>query len=180
MSHQTKNQGFTLIELLVVIAIIGMLSSVILASLNSARNKARDARRLSDLKQIQIALELYYDTNRSYPNPGWGWRSQCSNWGPGGGVGYAKDQVIPGLTPTYMSVFPTDPEMNVAASSCCYLYLSNGTDYKILVPHSCGTVNYVGQPSVIDPRRDGGTDNCGVDGAAPWSWAASSPGGRCW
>lgn len=63
--HRTK--GFTLIELLVVIAIIGILSSVVLASLNSARTKARDARRVADLKQIQLALELYYDANSKYP-----------------------------------------------------------------------------------------------------------------
>jgi prepilin-type N-terminal cleavage/methylation domain-containing protein len=61
-------KGFTLIELLVVIAIIGILSSVVLASLNQARAKSRDARRIADLKQIQTALELYYDANSSaYP-----------------------------------------------------------------------------------------------------------------
>ena len=54
-------RGFTLIELLVVIAIIGVLATVVLASLNSARKKSRDARRITDLKQIQLALELYYD-----------------------------------------------------------------------------------------------------------------------
>nr|AQQ75000.1 hypothetical protein [uncultured bacterium] len=65
---QTKtSRGFTLIELLVVIAIIGILSSVVLASLNSARQKGRDARRISDIKQLQLALELYYDANQSYP-----------------------------------------------------------------------------------------------------------------
>jgi prepilin-type N-terminal cleavage/methylation domain-containing protein len=63
-----RNQrGFTLIELLVVIAIIGILSSVVLASLNSARKKGRDARRISDLKQLQLALELYYDANQRFP-----------------------------------------------------------------------------------------------------------------
>lgn len=61
------NRGFTLIELLVVIAIIGILSSVVLASLNSARTKSRDARRISDIKQLQLALELYNDSNGNYP-----------------------------------------------------------------------------------------------------------------
>jgi prepilin-type N-terminal cleavage/methylation domain-containing protein len=65
--QSTSNRGFTLIELLVVIAIIGILSSVVLASLNSARQKGRDARRISDLKQLQLALELNYDAAQTYP-----------------------------------------------------------------------------------------------------------------
>ncbi len=60
-------RGFTLIELLVVIAIIGILSSVVLASLNSARAKSRDAKRLSDIKSLQLALELYFDQEKAYP-----------------------------------------------------------------------------------------------------------------
>ena len=65
LKHRSE-KGFTLIELLVVIAIIGILSSVVLASLNSARVKARDTRRVADLKQIQVAEELYYDANGFY------------------------------------------------------------------------------------------------------------------
>ena len=64
---KSYKRGFTLIELLVVIAIIGILSSIVLASLNSARQKGRDARRIADIKQLQLALELYYDANSSYP-----------------------------------------------------------------------------------------------------------------
>jgi general secretion pathway protein G len=64
---QAGRRGFTLIELLVVIAIIGILSSIILASLNTARRKGRDARRVSDLKQLQTALELYFDAGQAYP-----------------------------------------------------------------------------------------------------------------
>ncbi len=60
-------RGFTLIELLVVIAIIGILSSVVLASLNDARTKSRDAKRISDIKQLQLALELNYDGKGNYP-----------------------------------------------------------------------------------------------------------------
>ena len=64
----TKSKGFTLIELLVVVAIIGILATVIISSLSSARERARDAKRLSDVKTIQTALEIYYLDNGRYPN----------------------------------------------------------------------------------------------------------------
>ena len=78
--------GFTLIELLVVIAIIALLASIILASLNTARSKSRDARRVADLKEIQLALELYYNDNGKYPT---------------------SLSLLP--TGNYISVVPTDP-----------------------------------------------------------------------
>lgn len=86
-----NKQGFTLIELLVVIAIIGILSSVVLASLNSARSKSRDARRVADAKQLQLAFELYFDTNRVYP--------------------LAMDTASL-VTPGYISAIPADPGSN--------------------------------------------------------------------
>ena len=60
-------KGFTLIELLVVVAIIAMVLSIILASLGSARQRSRDARRITDIKEIRTALELYFSVNSSYP-----------------------------------------------------------------------------------------------------------------
>ena len=174
-SHLSARRGFTLIELLVVIAIIGMLASIVLASLNSARAKGRDARRAADLVQIRNALEMYASDNRgSYPNPGWAWRSQCSAWG-----GYAASDVIPGIVPQYMSSFPSDPGMSVSGNTCCYLYLSNGTDYKVL-DHSCPTLNYQSANSFIDPMRDSGSNACTVDGTGIWSWAIYTPGGCGW
>jgi prepilin-type N-terminal cleavage/methylation domain-containing protein len=60
-------KGFTLIELLVVIAIIGLLSTLAVVSLNNAREKSRDAKRVSDIRQIQTGLELYYADQNGYP-----------------------------------------------------------------------------------------------------------------
>lgn len=62
-----NKQGFTLIELLVVIAIIGLLSTLSVVALNNARARARDARRVADVKQIQTALELYFNASSTYP-----------------------------------------------------------------------------------------------------------------
>ena len=86
--NRTYKRGFTLIELLVVIAIIGILASIVLASLDSARKKGRDARRIADVKQVQLALELYYDANGVYP------------------PALTSANLV---TPGYISVLPTDP-----------------------------------------------------------------------
>ncbi len=83
---RSRAGGFTLIELLVVIAIIGILASIVLASLNSARRKSRDARRVADVKQLQLALELYFDANATYPGAG-----------------------LSGISPTYIPAIPADP-----------------------------------------------------------------------
>lgn len=64
-----NKKGFTLVELLVVIAIIGLLSTIAFISLNRARAKARDAKRVSDVRQLQSALELYYNDQSSPAYP---------------------------------------------------------------------------------------------------------------
>lgn len=136
MNHIDSQKGFTLIELLVVISIIGMLSSVVLASLNSARGKARDSQRIQALTQMRTALELYAgDNGGHYPmsrdsigddityfigtTPG------CSLYGIG-------VQPIYGLAPTYIPYLPQDPK-SPNVSAYCYVYASDGDDYKFMV-----------------------------------------------
>ena len=62
-----KKEGFTLVELLVVIAIIGILATLLILQLGVARQRARDAQRISSINQIRTALEFYYDANSKYP-----------------------------------------------------------------------------------------------------------------
>lgn len=64
----SKEKGFTLVELLVVIAIIGVLATLLLLQLGGARAKGRDAKRITDISQLRVAIEQYFDDNSgSYP-----------------------------------------------------------------------------------------------------------------
>lgn len=68
MKHKTQvKKGFTLIELLVVVAVIGILASVILVGVGGFRARGRDSRRITDLRQVQNGLELYFQSNGTYP-----------------------------------------------------------------------------------------------------------------
>lgn len=147
LNAKNKSGGFTLIELLVVIAIIGILSSIILASLNSTRAKARDAKRKGDLKQLQLALELYFDSNNSYPSTGGQWWGVSANGGSRDISG--ANAYIPGLTPNYINVLPLDPSDNRTGWSG-YLYRSDSTDYKLL-SHNIGPESF---PSAGEPFYD--------------------------
>lgn len=66
MNISTSRKGFTLIELLVVVAIIGILASIVLVSLNSARAKGRDASAKGSISSLRAAAEIYYDNNSNY------------------------------------------------------------------------------------------------------------------
>jgi general secretion pathway protein G len=142
----SKSKGFTLIELLVVIAIIGLLASVVLASLNSARMKSRDARRIADVKQLATALELYANDNTTFP----------TSAGAAGATGVDfTNALVPGFEGTYIAQIPKDP----IGSTNYYKYKTNAasgaTSYCIgarlegsTLPNpavTCTTPNLTGQ-----------------------------------
>ncbi len=106
-----KTKGFTLIELLVVMAIIGILASAVLASLQDARAEARDAIRRQNLHELKVAMEVYYNTHKTYQVAGAGWNDGGQGWLSyvGGAYSVAVSDVLLGTilkdpiqTPGYM------------------------------------------------------------------------------
>ena len=110
MSFKSR-RGFTLIELLVVVAIIGVLTSVILASLNTARAKARDARRLLDMHHMQVALDLYYSDYGRYPDSDMLGTGNWDTSGPGGAE-ISGSFITPLVNGVYLPSNLQDPTTN--------------------------------------------------------------------
>jgi prepilin-type N-terminal cleavage/methylation domain-containing protein len=115
-----KQKGFTLIELLVVIAIIGLLSTLAVVALNNARQKSRDAKRISDIKQIQTALELYYNDENGYPAS-----LGTDIEGPTSGV-------------TYMNIVPENPTPVDGCTITDYTYTLQGSGASYSLTYCLG------------------------------------------
>jgi len=139
MKLQKYVKGFTLIELLVVIAIIGVLSTLAVVSLNSAREKSRNTSRVSNIKQIQNALEMDFNDNSSY-------LKSAAKQDPFEGT-IVGGNLVKGIG-SAMSTIPTAP--NVGDGSCdgtagnekTYIYQSTNSDNTAACPlvagESCG------------------------------------------
>ncbi len=124
-----NKKAFTLIELLVVIAIIGLLAAMAVVALSNARLKARDARRVSDVRQMQTALEMYYLDQNSYPGAGLAWSSVAALCLSTGGWAAA-----PCAGTTYMGVAPTGPtpvETGCTATDNSYSYTGTALSYSL-------------------------------------------------
>jgi type II secretion system protein G len=165
--NNSTKKGFTLIELLVVIAIIGLLSATVMSSLTTARKSAVASRRVTDLKAIRDALEIYYSDYNEYPVSS-GWSGIYSCWG------YQSTESDPngwitGLTPKYIAALPREP-LKTTNCNGQYIYFSNRTDYKIIVhnPPDCMKETNNAK-SLRDPNR-GGQDGC-------WAYGYWTTGG---
>ncbi len=147
-------RAFTLIELLVVIAIIGLLSTIAVVVMDKSRIAARDVKRKSDLRQIKLALDLYYDDNGHFPVVASPWACSattdldtCSN---------ARWLSLQTMLQTYITVLPADPiNKNITdptfQGNFTYAYYSNasGSKYDLIAnlentsdPDRCASRGY--------------------------------------
>lgn len=165
-----KQKGFTLIELLVVISIIGLLGTLAMTSINNARMKARDTKRMADLKQIQKALDLYYDTNKAYPMISQA-RSYYNALTPGTGTVWTGAGSLGTALAPYMQNLPKDPMNNSNTQE--YRYDSKpaglGVGYGL-------AINLEGTYSSYPEAADGGIWNTmyetGPDVSGGFDWWA--------
>lgn len=136
-------KGFTLIELLVVVAIIALLSTLAVVALGSTRIKARDAKRTSDIKQIQTALELYFTDQNTYPINtglvlgGTGARALSS-------TGFGDT----GTAPIYMGQVPSNPTPGGAN----YVYTGSASTYSITFTLEGQTSGLTAGPHTATPN----------------------------
>lgn len=144
-SKQLRENGFTITELIIVVVVIAILALVSIVAYTNIQGRARDSKRLSDLKSITTALELYYADYGGYPI--------C------GGTGTYSGSLSSGLAtsclnelvPTYMGAIPTDP---INASPIAYYY---AVGYR-----KTGTNSYTSTPSnnyILGANMDGGGSN---------------------
>ena len=142
-TYRANRSGFTLIELLIVISIIGILSTVVLASLGSARERARDSNRVTDIRQIQLALELYFEQNGEYPT-----------------------DIATLATSNFIQAEPLDP---LSGSSYFYAYnpSSNPVDYHVAALLENENVTGLTRDADLDSAAlsftngfDGASDDC--------------------
>lgn len=177
-SVKNSRKGFTLIELLVVIAIIGILSSVVLASLSTARAKSRDAKRISDVGQVQLALELFFDANQSYSTTSAGiavltvnkYLPQTPTPPAGSAAAYAYKGVY--FTSAGVATNCTDALTNACTGYALGIDLER-TDNTVLTADA-------DQPTVSTCIDDGTSDFCGGNSTTCLATAYVSGADKCY
>ena len=171
--HKHHYSAFTLVELLVVIAIIGILSTLSVVVFNNVRAKARDSRRLSDVKQIGMALELYYDDTGRYPPP------PTPTGTPITGLCLSNS----GFTSTcgtiaYLQKIPSDPLPNIHYT---YSYLNSGESYRLGFNLEQGSGDWPAGTLAMGPNgiSQDLLAASGIDWRDPSNWKNISGSGLC-
>lgn len=144
-----NKKGFTLVELLIVIAIIGVLASIVLVSMGSARAKARDAVRSSDLRQITSGMEMYYGDNNAYPT--------------------LAGTALPTSISTYMAKVPADPKNT---GNYVYKWVDNtgtGNDQKFCIYATMETGCSTGQTRYFASSYKGTSEVACTTTAPTWT-----------
>lgn len=158
-----KQSGFTLLELLITIGIIGVLTSVVMVSVSSARIGGRDASRLTQIQQIKNAVQLYFSTNGYYPD------------------------TLATLVPLYMSLVPTDPQGNSyrytgfgsgTGATCTtgyHLSIDLEKNNKVLMAdldyNSTSTAKCTGGSAIVGANESAGSAGCdNTTGGNAWCY----------
>ncbi len=157
MNNAAARRGFTLIELMVSVSIMILLTGIIITNLNSARAKARDAQRISDLAQIQLALTMYNDRCGQFPST----LALAANTGCPSGVTFGSFIAAIPVPPSGTGSNPWDTAYYYTR------YVSGGRN-----------VNYVLHASIeyANPSTGKGMNAASiVDSGGPWSLQANQP-----
>ncbi|MBI5621262.1 hypothetical protein HY933_00135 [Candidatus Falkowbacteria bacterium] len=175
MKLLSDQRGMSMIEIMTSVSIIILLANIVLTATVQAKIKTRDTIRIRDLQEVQRVLDIYYQDHGRYP---WidgesGWRGSCADvaWGTP-----TTDWIPLVIEQGLISYLPQDP---LSTQNRCYLYHSNGTDYKVLAygedMHDQKFLVFV------DPARDGGTqdDVLELDGELE-AWSLYTVGARSW
>lgn len=173
-----NKKGFTIVELLVVISIMGFVSTLAITSLNSARMRARDAKRSADIRQIEKAVQLYHDKYGTYPQPCQGYNTWS---GHGANFGNCNTNYILNIG-EFLSLLPIDPSDNSGNNG--YIYRATTTpaqDFKIMAhmkvestvitAHSLARCGSSGCVEAYCQNGNAGLIN---------TYAIYTPGAKCW
>lgn len=122
---KNRERGFTLVELLIVVAIIGILATILMTNFVGVRQRARDAQRKADLRQMQAALELYRADTGGYPQDTTDYRLNSTTVCALGSQSFSNNST------TYMQKIPCDALSPNYFNSGNYYYYSNGVTYTL-------------------------------------------------